>query len=91
MGGHFNKLGRALASSVTAYNSTLGSLEGRVLVSARRMRDLRVTDNELAAMRGVDESPKLMSAPELLADAAAAELVAGSPQPASPGVLRRMS
>ncbi len=90
MGGHFNKLGRALASSVTAYNSTLGSLEGRVLVSARRMRDLRVTDNELAAMRGVDESPKLMSAPELLADAAA-ELVAGSPQPASPGALRRMS
>lgn len=91
MGGHFNKLGRALASSVTAYNSTLGSLEGRVLVSARKMRDLRVTDGELAALKGVDESPKLLSAPELLGDAAAGELVAGPLQPAGPGVLRRMS
>ena len=71
MGGHFSRLGRSLQSSVNAYNATLGSLEGRVLVSARRLRDLRVTDKELEGLKGVDESAKLMSAPELLADAAA--------------------
>jgi len=42
-------------------------------------------------LKGVDESPKLLSAPELLGDAAAGELVAGPLQPAGPGVLRRMS
>lgn len=71
MGGHFGRLGNSLTSAVKAYNATLGSLEGRVLVSARRLRDLKVTDRELARLTGVDESTRLLSAPELLADAVA--------------------
>ena len=37
--GHFMKLGRQLESSVKAYNETVGSLESRVLVTARRLSE----------------------------------------------------
>ena len=79
MGGHFNKLGRQIQGAVNAYNQTLGSMEGRVMVSARKLRDLKVTDKELAQLKGVDESTKLLSAPELLASAQA-ELEAIAPR-----------
>lgn len=69
MGDHFNKLGRSLQSSVSAYNQTLGSLEGRVMVSARKLRDLKVSDQELKALKGVDEATRPIAAPELLASA----------------------
>lgn len=70
MGTHFTKLGRSLQTSVDSYNATLGSLEGRVLVTARRFRDLKVTEKELAAAQGVENPPRQVSAPELLADTA---------------------
>lgn len=75
MGGAFNKLGRSLQASVNHYNSTVASLEARVLVTARRFRDLKVTDAELQPSLGVEQSPRQLTAPELLA-AAEWELVA---------------
>ena len=42
MGGHIDKLGRALGSAVGSYNQTVSSLESRVFVTARRMTDLKV-------------------------------------------------
>ena len=47
MGNRFDKLGRALRTSVNAYNETVATVEGRVLVQARRFRDLKVTEKEL--------------------------------------------
>jgi DNA recombination protein RmuC len=44
MDGHLDKLGRSLASAVGAFNSSIGTLESRVLVSARRLADLSVID-----------------------------------------------
>ncbi len=44
MGGHLDKLGRSLNAAVDGYNSTVGSLEGRVLVTARRLAELSVVD-----------------------------------------------
>ena len=40
MGAHFGKLGKSLTATVNSYNSAVGTLESRVLVSARRFREL---------------------------------------------------
>jgi DNA recombination protein RmuC len=44
MGGHMDKLGRALGSAVGSYNQTVSSLESRVFVTARRMSELKVVE-----------------------------------------------
>lgn len=67
LGGHVDKLGRALTTSVRAYNSAVSSLESRVMVSARRFNDLRVTDAELGKLTPVDEPVRNAAVPEMLA------------------------
>jgi DNA recombination protein RmuC len=41
MGEHWNKVGKSLERAVEAYNSAVGSMETRVMVSARRFTDLQ--------------------------------------------------
>jgi DNA recombination protein RmuC len=77
MGNHVDKVGRSLSSAVTAYNQAVGSLEGRVLVSARRLADLGVTTDELVTPRQVAETPRSISAPEFLALEEVASRAAG--------------
>lgn len=67
MAGHFERLGRSLSASVVTYNQAMGSLEGRVLVSARRFADLGVTSETLDAPRQVETVPRSTAAPELAA------------------------
>ncbi|MFM6848827.1 MAG: DNA recombination protein RmuC, partial [Terrabacter sp.] len=67
MAGHLDKVGRSLNASVVAYNQAMGSLEGRVLVSARRFADLGVTTEELESPRQVETVPRSPAAPELAA------------------------
>jgi DNA recombination protein RmuC len=67
LGRNVDQLGRQLSKAVTTYNQTVGSLEGRVLVSARRLNDLGVTDAVLDAPRPVEETTRTLSAPELVA------------------------
>ncbi|WJK40565.1 DNA recombination protein RmuC [Solwaraspora sp. WMMA2056] len=65
LGEHVTKLGNALGGAVTAYNRAVGSLEARVLVSARKLADLGVSDAELAAPAQVEVVPRQVQAPEL--------------------------
>jgi len=66
MGRHLDKLGRSLTGAVGAYNETVGSLESRVLVSARRMRDLEVGSDDPVAPAPVEEAVRPLGAPELV-------------------------
>jgi DNA recombination protein RmuC len=66
LGGHVDKLGRSLGRAVEDYNKTVGSLERNVLVQARKMAELQVTDADLVAPPPVDTAPRPLGAPELL-------------------------
>jgi DNA recombination protein RmuC len=65
LGRHVDRLGRALTTAVSTYNQTVGTLESRVLVSARRLNELGVVDAELVAPAPVAETARALSAPEL--------------------------
>lgn len=64
LGSHVDKVGRSLAGAVTAYNQAVGSLEGRVLVSARKFTELGVDGPELLQPRTVDDATRRVAAPE---------------------------
>lgn len=66
-GRHVDRVGRSLSAAVGAYNQAVGSLESRVLVSARRLSALGVVDGALSAPDVVEEQPRSLSAPELVA------------------------
>lgn len=67
MGGHLAKLGQSLGISVRAYNSTVASLESRVLPSARRFKELdaAASQHELAELPQLDHLPRDLQSPEL--------------------------
>ncbi|HZA04793.1 MAG TPA: DNA recombination protein RmuC [Propionibacteriaceae bacterium] len=77
MGNRLDKLGRALRSSVNAYNETIATVEGTVLVRARRFRDLKVSDAELTALPQLDDAVRQIQAQELVDDAVQVEPMVG--------------
>jgi DNA recombination protein RmuC len=68
LGEHVGRLGGALGGAVTAYNRAVGSLEARVLVSARKLAEMGVSDDELPAPPQVELAPRQPQAPELISD-----------------------
>jgi len=63
---HFAKVGRGLDTAVRSYNEAVGSLETRVLPSARKFRDHGVSPAaELAELGGVERTTRPVTAPEL--------------------------
>jgi DNA recombination protein RmuC len=74
-GRHLERVGKSLTSAVGSYNQAVGTLETRVLVSARKLAALGVVDAELTAPGAVSETARILSAPELVADDRAPELL----------------
>ena len=68
MGKHVDGLGKALANAVSAYNRTIGSLESRVLVSARKLNELGVVDAVLEPPKPVEETVRVLSAADLITE-----------------------
>jgi DNA recombination protein RmuC len=63
---HFEDVARGLTRSVESYNKAVGSLESRVLVTARRLKDKGVTaPDELPELETIDHTPRPLGAPEL--------------------------
>jgi DNA recombination protein RmuC len=59
LAGHFARVGRELDAAVAAYNGAIGSLEGRVLVTARRFRELGVGGgDEIDRLEGVQRNTR---------------------------------
>jgi len=63
LAGHFATLGRGLRTAVDSFNAATSSLESRVLVSARRFKDLGATKpglaGELAVLEELEVMPKI--------------------------------
>jgi DNA recombination protein RmuC len=64
VGGHLTKLGSSLGGAVTAYNRAVGSLESRVMVSARRLAELGVSGDQLDELEQLEVMPRHLQAPE---------------------------
>ncbi len=68
MGDHMISLGKNLKKATDSYNSAIGTLESRVLVSARKFVDLGAvsSDGQIEHLIPVEVSPKQLHAAELL-------------------------
>ncbi len=63
---HFAELGKKIGGSVEAYNKAVGTLETRVLPSARRFPELGVRGNkDVGRLEGLDRTVRPLQAPEL--------------------------
>jgi DNA recombination protein RmuC len=69
LGKNIDGLGKALTNAVSSYNRTVGSLESRVLVSARKLNELGVVDAELEQPMPVEDTVRALSAPDLVVEA----------------------
>jgi DNA recombination protein RmuC len=68
-GGHLSRMHQSLAKTVQAFNEAVGSLESRVLVTARRFPNLSVVGHDakgVPELQPVTESPRVPQAPELV-------------------------
>jgi len=70
MGGHFRKLGRHLGQTVESFNQSVGSLERRVLVTARKFQAIdSLSGNEpIEEIKPVESMPRTLAARELIGD-----------------------
>ena len=64
---HWGDVGRHIGNAVGAYNKSVATLESRVLVSARKFRDLKAApdDKEIRDLSPVEAMPRSVQAPEL--------------------------
>ena len=62
---HFEAIGDSLKAAVKSYSNAVGSMESRVLVSARKFKELGVASGEeIPELKPVDEVPRALAAPE---------------------------
>jgi DNA recombination protein RmuC len=66
MAAHFSSVGEALGKATMAYNKAVGSMESRVLVQARRFKDLGAAVGEdIPELETVSQGPRQLAIPGL--------------------------
>jgi len=66
---HFSDLRRSLERAVESFNRAVGSLESRVLVSARRFKEFGAsTGKDIDTLEAIDTRPRNVDAPDFLPD-----------------------
>jgi DNA recombination protein RmuC len=67
LAGHWAEVGGRLDKAVEAYNKSVVTLESRVLVSARRLRELKAAPEgaEIEAIEPIERAPRALQAGEL--------------------------
>jgi len=63
--GHLDRVGKSLDRAVDAYNDVVGSFERRVLVSARKLKDLGAAGDELPEAEPVDQRSRSLESGDL--------------------------
>ncbi|WFP15765.1 DNA recombination protein RmuC [Citricoccus muralis] len=66
VGTHLTAMGNSLRKSVDSYNTLVGSVESRLLPTARRLNELDSTLTAQEPSRPIDSAPRSLSASELL-------------------------
>lgn len=88
MGGHLTKVGKALDNASKAYNSTVASMESRVMVSARKFGEMQAISAEIPPSVPAEVDVRQVSAPEYFAvkqdGSEDAETVAVTPTKSAP-------
>lgn len=69
-GDHMAKLGKNLGTAIGAYNDAVGSMEGSVLPTMRKLKDAHVStgSKDIPDPQGLEKAPRMLSAPELQAN-----------------------
>jgi len=64
---HWNRMGRALGTAVDAFNKATGSLESRVLVTARKFQEMgaAASHTEISQVEIIDRQPREIGAAEI--------------------------
>jgi DNA recombination protein RmuC len=67
LGDRFQTLGTRLKSTLESYNDAVGSLEGNVLVKARKFKELQAANggDEIKPLEPIDRVPRMLQAAEL--------------------------
>jgi DNA recombination protein RmuC len=66
LGNHMTRMGRHLGQAVDSYNQTVGTLERRVLVSARKFKTLDSSNEEMEEIVAIDHTPRNLQSLELV-------------------------
>jgi DNA recombination protein RmuC len=72
VGGHIANVGKGLRAAAESFNRAVGSLESRVMVTARKFKDLGAVGDvgEIEQLSPLDVTPRTLQAPELLLEVA---------------------